>query len=156
VKGVIFSSPALTIPRSLSINIKLAIGKVLGRVVPTLTLSTGLSADGISSDLAEVARYKGDPLVHSKISARLGVSLTGEAEDVIARGGRIHTPSLLFHGDADPICDIEGTRRLAKALGTDDVRYEELRGYKHEPHHEIKERRERLYAIVREWVGPRL
>jgi acylglycerol lipase len=156
VKGFILSAPAITVPRSLAINIKLAIGKVLGRAMPTLTLGSGLSPKGISSDPVEVERYKSDPLVHGKISARLGVSLTGEVEDVLLRAGRIHLPSLIFHGDADPIVSVDGTRKLAQGLGTDDVRYEELRGYMHEPHHETKERRERLFAIVREWLSPRL
>jgi alpha-beta hydrolase superfamily lysophospholipase len=156
VKGFILSAPAITVPRSLAINIKLAVGKVLGRAFPTLTLGSGLAPTGISSDPAEVARYASDPLVHGKISARLGVSLTGEVEDVLMRAGRIQLPSLIFHGDADPIVSVDGTRKLAKGLGTDDVRYEELRGYMHEPHHETKERRERLFAIVREWLLPRL
>jgi len=156
VKGLVLSAPAITVPRSLAINVKLAVGKVLGKAFPTLTLDSGLSPKGISSDPVEVERYKNDPLVHAKISARLGVSLTGEVEDVILRAGRITTPTLLFHGDADPIVSLDGTRKLAKGLGTDDVKYEELRGYMHEPHHETKERRERVYAMVREWVAGRI
>jgi alpha-beta hydrolase superfamily lysophospholipase len=63
---------------------------------------------------------------------------------------------LLYHGDADDIVAMDGTRRLSEALGADDVRYEELNGYKHEAHHETEERRERLYAILREWISARL
>lgn len=156
VDGLILSAPAITVPRDLTTNIKLAVGKVLGRAVPTLTLDNGISPEEISSDPLEVARYKDDPLNHSKISARLGVSLTGEVEDVLTRADRITVSTLLYHGAADRIVSMDGTRQLSKALGTDDVRYEELIGYKHESHHETEERRERLYAILREWISARL
>lgn len=156
IAGFIFSSPAVLIPRNMVVEIKLLIGKVLGKAVPKLTLATGLDAKGISTESAEVERYKADPLVHDKISARLGVSLVGDAEVVPLAAGRITLPVLAYHGTADPICDIEGTRALVRGLGTDDVTFLELEGYAHETHHENTERRQRVFDAIKAFISSRL
>jgi acylglycerol lipase len=156
IAGLIFSSPALLIPRTAVVEIKLLIGKVLGKVVPTLTLPTGLSADGISTVPEEVERYREDPLIHDKISARLGVSLVGDAEVIPLAAGRITLPVLAYHGTDDPICDIEGTRALVRGLGTDEVTFLELEGYAHETHHESAERRAKVFQAIKDFITPRL
>jgi acylglycerol lipase len=156
VAAFIFSAPALEIHRNPVIEIKLLVGKILGKAVPQLTLATGLDANGISSVPEEVARYKADPLIHSKITAQLGVSLVGDAADVIANAQKITLPSLLYHGDADPIVNIEGTRAFAKGIATDDMRYEEFPGLMHEVHHESEADRQKVFNLICEWLEPRL
>jgi alpha-beta hydrolase superfamily lysophospholipase len=39
------------------------------------------------------------------------------------------------------------------AAGTADVTFKELEGFRHEPHHEVEEKREALYALVRDWLS---
>lgn len=156
IGGLIFSSPALLIPRSPVVEVKLLIGKVLGKAFPRLTLGTGLSPEGISSVPAEVERYRKDPLVHDRISARMGVSLVGEAEQIPLRAGRITVPTLIYHGDEDPITDIEGTRAFARGVGTDDVKFVELRGLRHETHHESPEEAAKVFELLREFLLSRL
>jgi lysophospholipase len=156
VKGFIFSAPPVVVPRNLVIHAKLAIGRVLGRAVPTLTMPSGLDVNGVSTVKAEVERYIQDPLVHDLVSARLGISAVYDSEKLPLAAGKITLPVLLFQGDADPICDVSGSRRLAKSFGTDDVRYEEFAGGYHETHHESPERRAKLFALLPEWMSPRL
>jgi len=156
IRGLIFSSPAMLIPRSPAVKVKLMIGNVLGKLVPKLTLPTGLAATGISSVPAEVTRYQNDPLIHDKISARLGVSLVDDGEAIPMHAGKITLPSLVYHGSNDPICDIEGSRALARGLGTDDVTFEELEGYAHECHHESEEKRKRVFSLIHDFIAPRL
>lgn len=156
IAGLIFSSPAILVPRNMVAEIKLAIGKVLGKLVPKLTLPTGLPPEGISTVAEEVVRYREDPLVHDKISARLGVSLIGDAEVIPLAAGRITLPVLAYHGTEDTICDIEGTRALVRGLGTDDVTFLELEGYAHETHHESRDRREKVFQAIKDFITPRL
>ncbi len=156
VEAFIFSAPALEIHRNPMIEIKLLVGKILGKAVPQLTLATGIDTNGISSVPEEVARYKADPLIHSKITAQLGVSLVGDAVHVIANAPKITLPTLIYHGDADPIVNIEGTRAFAKGIATDDMRYEEFPGLMHEAHHESETDRQKVFDLICEWLQPRL
>lgn len=156
IRGYILSAPAMRIPRSLSVRVKLALGNVLGAAMPRLTLPTGLDANGISSDPAEVERYKNDALIHDKISAALGLSLVRDAEALPQLAHKIDRPVLAYQGDADPIVDIDGTRIFVKGLGTPDVTYKELVGSRHETHHETPEKRAVLFDTMRAWIRPRL
>lgn len=156
IQGLILSAPALEIHRNALIEIKLLVGKVLGKAVPRLSLATGLDASGISSVPEEVERYKADPLIHSKITAQLGVSLVDDAAHVIAGASKVTLPTLVYHGDADPIVNIEGTRQFVKGLATDDVTYKELAGLFHEPHHESAAERQKLFQLIQDWIEPRL
>jgi len=114
IVGVILSAPGLLIPLSPATKIKLAIGKVLGSVVPKLSLGNGLDPKGISSVEEEVSRYKNDPLVHDRISAGLGVSLVGDGARALDNAHRITLPLLVYQGVGDPIVDIEGSRGLVR------------------------------------------
>lgn len=154
--ALVVSSALMKIPRSLVVSIKLAIGQVLGKLVPKLTLPTGLDATGISSDPAEVKRYQDDPLVHDKASAALGRSFVNDGETLPASAHKITLPVFVFHGAADPIVSIEGSRAWAKALGGKDVAWHELEGSRHEPHHEAADKRKVLFELMRAWLSPRL
>ena len=156
IQGFVFSAPALDIHRNALIEIKLLVGKVLGKAVPQLTLATGLDPSGISSVPDEVERYKADPLIHSKITAQLGVSLVDDAAQVIAGASKITLPTLVYHGDADPIVNIEGTRQFVKGIATDDVTYEEFKDFFHEPHHESLADRQRVFDLITGWIQARL
>jgi alpha-beta hydrolase superfamily lysophospholipase len=92
-----------------------AIG-ALSALVPTLRLPTGLDASGLSRDPAVVRAYESDPLISTRGSARLLAELLAAAERAIALAPRIEVPLLLLHGEADPICDVAGSRRFHAAL----------------------------------------
>lgn len=153
--GTVLSSPAFAIERTMAVRLKLLVGKVLGKLVPTLTLPTGLSAEGISTDRAEQDRYKNDPLVHDKISAQLGVSLTTDGEAVAPHAARIRIPVLHYHGTADPITPISGSESFAKAMGERaDYTFLRIDGVRHETHHDVK--RAEVFGALRTFLETRI
>ena len=70
VDGIVAGSPLLR-PAFQPPAWKLLIGRSLGKIWPTLTLSTGLNPQHLTSDPQEVERYLNDPLILRHVSAAL-------------------------------------------------------------------------------------
>jgi alpha-beta hydrolase superfamily lysophospholipase len=156
IHALVLSAPPTRIPLTAAQSVKVGIGKVLASVLPGLTMPTGLPPTGISSDPSEVKRYVDDPLVHDKVSAALGVSLTRDAEKLLETAHRILLPVLAFQGDADTVVPISETRKFIPLLGSKDVTWKELPGSFHETHHETAARRAAMFDTLRGWLAPRL
>lgn len=156
ITAVCLSAPPVKIARTLAVRVKTVVGRTLSRVAPTLTLANGIPASGISSDPAEVARYTGDPLVHDRLSVRLGLSLLDDPPKIVGRAGGVTLPALLWHGLDDPIVDVAGTRELFDGLGSRDKTLLELPGYRHESHHERPDLAASLFGRIRGWLDARI
>ncbi|MEZ4236829.1 MAG: alpha/beta hydrolase [Myxococcota bacterium] len=156
VVAVGLSAPPVKIATSLSVRLKTLLGRSLTRVAPALTLPSGIAPEGISSDPHEVARYVEDPLVHDRLSVRLGLSLLDDPPKIVAAAPALTLPVLLWHGTDDPIVDIAGSRELYAALGSEDKALWELSGYRHESHHERPDRVASLFERLRAWLQPHL
>lgn len=154
--GFILSSPALSVPLSLQQKALVGAGLVLSHLIPHQQFSTGIDTQAISRDPDQITRYLNDPLVHSKVSSKLGVSLTLEPKRDVECARRVTLPALIFHGTADRVCSIEGSRDLVKRLGSTDITFHEMPGYFHECHHEPRPDAERVFQLIREWLAPRI
>lgn len=134
--GLVLSSPFLldAVPRPTWL---LSVGRLVAKLVPRMVVAT-VDANAISRDPAEVARYRGDPLVHtSGVPAVSGSTLTEEGAAALADAGRLQVPTLILHGSADGIASVEGSRRLAAAADPELVDYVELEGGYHELFHDV-------------------
>lgn len=113
--------------------------KVASKVLPKKTIASSFPEEDLGN-LEYVRPYHDDPLVHDKISLRCAVDCydfgnaiaAGNNEDNHGAQGK---PFLLMHGDRDNICDIKGSRAIAKRLkGTEGFAYIEWPQYCHEIH----------------------
>jgi lysophospholipase len=156
IAAVALSASPVRISQSWTIRMKAAFVRWMIRVAPTLTLGTSIDPTVISSDPAEVARYRDDPLVHDRMSVRLGVSLLTDPPRIVERASRITLPTLMWHGADDRLVDIQGSRDLFAALGSTDKALIELPGYRHESHHERADLATELFRRYRTWLGPRI
>jgi len=156
LSGVILSAAALHFPRTPIVNIKLFAARFLRRLAPTLTMETGLDPSGISTVPEEVQRYKNDPLIHGKLTSGFGLSLVNHGNGISTTAPRITTPLLVYHGTADPICGIQGSRQLVKHATNAQVDYHEFEGYYHELHHESQDDAGRVFDLIVEWLTPKL
>ena len=113
VRAAILSAPyfGLTNPQP---AIKLALGRLTQNLVPKLSLPSGLIADHISRDPEEVKKYKNDPLVHDKISAKMGISLVDSGAYAIENANKIKVPTLVLHGKGDEITSPKASAEFAK------------------------------------------
>jgi alpha-beta hydrolase superfamily lysophospholipase len=113
LRGLILSSPPLSIPLKLPHRIMLGI---LSAVAPGLGIDNGLKVDYLSHDPGVVEAYRNDPLVHPKISARLLSSMLAAVEHVQAHAGTLSIPVLLVYAGADRIVDARGSEQFASRL----------------------------------------
>ncbi len=148
IRGVIASSPALAkSPETPGFLVGLA--KFLGRVAPGLTLSNGIKPELLSRNPEAVKAYVEDPLVHDRISTKLGRSIFENMGKAQKEAERIKVPVLLLVGTGDVITPPEGSRELFGKLKVKDKGLKEFPG----AYHEIFEDPEWGEALHREIVG---
>lgn len=109
LRGLILSSPALALRLS-AFQGKLL--KVLHRLTPSLGVPNGLSPTFLSHDAKVVAAYKADPLVHSRISARLLQSMLSSIDYCQSHAGSLALPTLMLVGGDDRLVDPAGSRQF--------------------------------------------
>jgi len=148
VRGAVVSAPAVAVSGTFTMKIKVWVGKLLVRVAPELVIGNSLPLAGISSDPVEVRRYQDDPLVHDRVSLRLGNSIIDLGPSIRAAAGRATVPALFLHGSDDPIIPVEGTRELFDGWGHALKRLVVVAGGRHELHHEVPAIREQLFHHV--------
>jgi alpha-beta hydrolase superfamily lysophospholipase len=130
-------------------RVKVAVTRVLGHLVPWVTLPSGLDCEHLSRDPAVVEAYRRDPLVHDRMS--LGLALDAiKAVDELDRGAAPLVPLLVLHGTGDAIAWVEGSRELCRRVGA-GASLREHEGLRHEPHNEPE--RDAVLDDVISWLA---
>lgn len=148
VKAAIITDPLFKIAFEPP-NWKVSLGKVMANVWPSLTQPTGLDVKHLSTDATVVERYKKDPLVHNKMSAKLFVDLFNAADWAIENADLLTTPTLMMHGEDDLITSPEGSRAFA-ANNTEMVTLKIWPGMYHEIHNEKEKKKVFNYEL--DWI----
>ena len=78
----------------------------------------GITPELLSRDPDVGQRYLADPLVHSSMTASLGVSLTDGVGRTAAGGAAIQVPCLMLHGGADRLCAPVGSEAFFAGVTT--------------------------------------
>lgn len=113
-----FLEPAVAVP-----GWKLALGRLADRWLPGLTLDNELSADLLMRAPPEREAYRTDPLVHSRISARLWGEMQRGSRGLREEAARLDLPLLLQVAGSDRVVDSGAILRFARRLeGPVDVR----------------------------------
>lgn len=146
--GLIITSPLIRLAFQAP-ALKVLVGKLLRRIMPTLTLPTGLAANFISHDPAVVKAYKTDPLVHDKLSTAAGIGILEMGEWLEAYSGVFSIPVLLMHGADDKITSAAATRSFSERVGG-EVTYKEWPGLWHEMHNEKAQNR--VFQFTLDWM----
>ncbi|WP_297466312.1 alpha/beta hydrolase [Thermococcus sp.] len=150
IRGVVASSPALAkSPETPGFMVALA--KFLGKIAPGVTLSNGIRPELLSRNRDAVRRYVEDPLVHDRISAKLGRSIFVNMELAHLEADRIKVPVLLLVGTGDVITPPEGAKRLFDRLKVKDKTLKKFPGAYHEIF-EDPEWGEEFHRTVVEWL----
>jgi len=144
--GIIATSPWLR-TRSVLPAWKMVMGRVLYRVVPALAMSNGVESKDLSHDPGLV--YHEDPLVHDRVSARLGMEAIVAGEWALAHASEFALPLLLVHGDADPITSCDATQEFAARV-PGDCTLKIWPGLYHETHNELN--RDDVVAFTLQWI----
>ncbi len=133
LKGLVVTGPWIQLafePKPIMITM----GKIMRAIVPTFTQDSGLKPEDISRDKAVVEVYKNDPLVHSKITASAGMSLTESAAFLDAFSGEMPIPTFILHGTDDKLIAQSASEAFANRVT--NVDYKKYEGLYHEIHND--------------------
>ena len=150
LQGVIATSPALMISTSTLNRIMAALMKHLA---PNMIVANGLDASALSRDPLVVQSYQQDPLVHDKVSVRLGSYMMDVGRYVLDHAAEWSLPLYLAHGTADRICHFEGSAQFAARAG-ETVTFCPWEGLYHETHNELN--KEEVIQAMLDWINAQL
>jgi acylglycerol lipase len=144
----VVSSPALKLKVKVA-GWKLTFGPIASKIVPRLALANEVDPRTVSRIPEVVEAYRNDPLVHDKISTRLGAEWQNAAADVLSRAGQIKIPFLILAGTADALIDPAGSQELhEQAKATSELRM--LEGRFHEPFNDIGS--DEVFQLIADWL----
>ena len=134
-------------------SLSLGFARLASLAMPRLGFATGLDVRGLSRDPEVVDRYLADPYVKDRMSMRFAAGMTAMVSAVRGAAHRIERPILIQHGEADPICPIEGSRLLHNGLAPEIASESGIRTYP-ELRHEIwnEPERERVWQDMLDWL----
>lgn len=135
LNGVIASAPGLVVGAPVAAP-KLLLAKVMAKLAPAFTMENGLDVNNLSHDPALVQAYKDDPLVHSRISARLGTDLLTKGSWMMSHAAEFPVPLLLIQGSGDRLVSPQANAAFAKLVPADKITYKVWEGFYHESHNE--------------------
>jgi acylglycerol lipase len=151
--GLVVSSGAFKPALDATQAIKKSIGTFMANFAPAMTVPAGLDVKLISRDENVVQAYINDPLVHGKISMKMGVDLFATGQTLIEKANRITLPILVIHGDADGIATVQGSQAFFGGLSSQDKTLKIYPGFYHETMNEpFNDRRQVLSDIVG-WIN---
>jgi acylglycerol lipase len=149
VAGIVTSGAALRLADAVS-GAKVFAVRVLARLLPRMRFDTQLDPAGLSRVSEVVRAYVDDPLVFRKITMSLAKELFGAIRRTAEGARDVRLPALLLHGEADPICPAEASRRFFAQLGAAEKQLRIYSGLLHEIFNEPE--RESVFEDVFDWA----
>jgi alpha-beta hydrolase superfamily lysophospholipase len=130
-RGLVLSAPffglALEVP-----GVKVLLGRVASRVVPTLGIPSGLAGKDLTHDAARAAGYDRDPLVFKKATARWFTEAQRAQAEALARAGELRLPLYEVFGEQDPVAKYATGRAFFDRAASTDKTWNERKGALHE------------------------
>ena len=149
--GVIATSPSLRLAFRPP-TWKMILGKLMMKIIPSITLPSGLDPNGTSRIPAEVEKYTSDALVRDKVSPMFPFPIMDAGEWAIANAGRLKVDTLLLHGTGDPIIDYHGTQEFHE--NSNETTLKLFEGGYHELHHDLC--KDEMLDTFRNWLRHQL
>jgi len=150
VQGAILSSPNIQLAMKV-FWLKRFFGKYLSKVLPSVSIPNDVNPKLISHDPKVVEEYQRDPLVQSRITLRLGDELLENLDKVPAMARQMKLPILIFHGSADGITSVEGSKKFFQNVPSKDKSLKIYPDFFHETLNEIG--RKEVYQDVLDWLN---
>ncbi|MCC6510054.1 MAG: lysophospholipase [Pirellulaceae bacterium] len=128
------------------------IARILKIIAPNWRLKAPVRKEFLSHLNSEQEAYQHDPLMHRRVSLRLGASLIDSGLWAIEQAAQLNVPTLLLHGSedriTDPLASVEFTRTaMGGGAPTQLITYN---GMLHDLHRD--QGRERVIADIANWA----
>jgi alpha-beta hydrolase superfamily lysophospholipase len=150
-QGLIASSPYLRLA-FVPPPWKWHLGKLLGRIAPSVTVPSGLDPKGISREPEEVKAYQADPLIHDRVSPAFSFPVIEAGQWAIFNAADLEIPTLILHGSADPIIDSGGSQEFHNASSSTELVM--IKNGYHELHRDLD--RNLYFEAIDAWLEKQL
>jgi alpha-beta hydrolase superfamily lysophospholipase len=130
-------------------KVKVIIAKLLGSLIPTMSMPTGLIPETISRDPLIVEKYIQDPLVHSTATVGFAKSSMAAIDFADQHAGEWKLPVLFMHGELDVLGYADGSREFAGKVKS-DCTLKIWPGMYHEVHNEPE--KDQVADCLCEWL----
>jgi alpha-beta hydrolase superfamily lysophospholipase len=150
VDAVILSSPALGTRINPFQKLLLA---TLPKHWPHLCVRNGLNPQLIARDAQTVQRYTLDPLVHDRISTRLGAWIHHEGRKTLALAAQWSVPSLLIYAGQDRLVDPDASAAFAARAPASVVHAHCFAPMYHEIFNDTQ--RQQVFTVLKRWLDDR-
>jgi acylglycerol lipase len=134
--------------------LKVMLGRLMNGIFPGLTQKSNLNTLLLSRDRDVVTAYENDPLVHNKISARLGITMMDAGIFAIENANTITLPLLVMHGTGDQITSPDASKEFHNNAGNASPQLNLFRGLYHEIHNEPE--KEEVFKTIESWMRLKL
>lgn len=149
IESAVTSGAGLALGQGVS-RLRIAVARVLRRLMPRFSLGSGLDPSGLSRDPLVVQAYVDDPLVFRTMTTSLAAELLSAIPRTVARAAEVSVPLLMLHGEEDPLCPVQGSRDFVEAV---TVAGSGLRVYPKLRHEIFNEpEREQVYQDMLDWI----
>ncbi|NLF51794.1 MAG: alpha/beta hydrolase [Leptolinea sp.] len=148
IKGVICTSPGLATGFPVPAW-KMTLGNLLYKLAPRFSMNNGLPVEGLTHDKSVISAYKADPLNHPHISARMGMDLIRNGQEISKTASDFPLPLLLMVGEDDYVISSKAIIDYGKKAGANTTLKVWPGGF-HELHNEIN--KEDVLTTIVEWV----
>ena len=132
---------------------KIPLGKIMRGLWPALSMSNEIDRQDLSRDPAVVRAYNDDPLVHDRVTARLGIDMLEAGLWALEHAAELSLPLLLMHGGADRLTSAQASREFAAQAGT-RCTLKIWDGFYHEIHNEPEQGE--VFEYLLEWLNGKL
>jgi alpha-beta hydrolase superfamily lysophospholipase len=147
-KGIISSAPGLGSSGANPVVVVLA--KILGSLLPKLSMKVGLEEDNISRDKAYVQEFLNDPLRTGKGTTRWGAEFLKAQKAISAGKAAFKEPLLLLYGDADVIIPQKLVEEFYTEAASEDKTLKVFPGGYHDLQHDPC--KIEVFDLFRDWI----
>jgi len=136
IGGLALSSPYLSLAQELP-PLKLVVGKLLSRFVPSISLASDLDGSDCTHDLAIARAYDHDPMNFKKANVRWFTETAKGQEQALAQASRLNVPLFCLQAGDDKVTKPAATERFMERVSSVDRQYLRLPGLYHEVLNEL-------------------
>jgi acylglycerol lipase len=133
---------------------KVALARATARLWPTFTQNTELVPARLSRDLEFLKSLPNPELNHHRMSARAYFALTEGGERAAREAIALPYPTLLIHGERDPVTSVQATRIFFDAMQSPDKKLVIIPDAVHETHNDLC--RDEVLKQICIWLKSRL
>ena len=151
-QGAIITSPLLRLSMKIPAW-KIVVGRTVGRLLPKLTIKSGVDLTKLSHDNSLAEKLSRDPLRHGKISARIFFDILESGKWTVGNAAQLPCHVLLMHGTSDQVTEFSASQELA-ANHPEKITLIEWDGLYHELHTELNN--QSVFEAAANWMDERL